>query len=368
MSWLEWHRASEVEAVAAHDLRRRGLYDNAELQFALAASHEQRALELVDSSKERTVSILAVSAVALWYKAREYQSAERLAVSALASMRLAGFARKQLQELLQAIWTEASMRDAGISLLPGQVTVSVSGGEVVVGAAPLDLIVEKVQTIQAMFYRTVEFLKGVEFRTRGAPRPEIQNACRPWIFQAAPGSYQFSVALREPEQPSLLEDDVNPREVAAHFLKIVRASAAGEGAALEEAVPEPKYRSTFLKLARNLVPNGRVFSKLEIRAVGEEATATFTPDSRVMINETLRPMSAQLLVGPDRNETVSGVLRAVHLDQGWIEIVQGTEALRIRTAGNAVDDVIGPMVNKKVAVRVERYRRQLRFIDIEVEE
>jgi hypothetical protein len=41
-------------------------------------------------------------------------------------------------------------------LLPGQVFFSVKGGDVVTGGAPLDLIVEKVQTIQPIFYRTIE--------------------------------------------------------------------------------------------------------------------------------------------------------------------------------------------------------------------
>lgn len=38
---------------------------------------------------------------------------------------------------------------------------SVKGGEVITGGAPLDLIVEKVQTIQSMFYRTVECIKDL---------------------------------------------------------------------------------------------------------------------------------------------------------------------------------------------------------------
>jgi hypothetical protein len=79
-------------------------------------------------------------------------------------------------------------------------------------------------------------------------------------------------------------------------------------------------------------------------------------------------MTATLMVGPDRRETIKGVLRAVHLDQDWISIVRDTETLRIVGLGDAIDDVIGPMVNKKVAVQITRRRRQLRFIDIESDE
>jgi hypothetical protein len=110
---------------------------------------------------------LAVSAGSLWFKARSYEMTEAFCLRVLSTMRLNDYAQRELKQLLQAVWTEGSMRRAGISLLPGQVTVSVSGGEVVVGAAPLDLIVEKVQTIQAMFFRTVEMVKGVALNRAG---------------------------------------------------------------------------------------------------------------------------------------------------------------------------------------------------------
>src|SRR5260370_32502841 len=117
----------------------------------------------------------------------------------LADPSIPQFARVDLRNLIQAIWTESSKRTANVSFLPGQVFVSVRGGDVIHGGAPLDLIVEKVQTIQAMFYRTIEFVRDMPLRRHGGPIHEIQESCRPWLFQAAPGSYQFSVAIQEPK-------------------------------------------------------------------------------------------------------------------------------------------------------------------------
>src|SRR5260370_33247705 len=114
----------------------------------------------------------------------------------LADPSIPQFARVDLRNLIQAIWTESSKRTANVPFLPGQVFVSVKGGEVITGGAPLELIVEKVQTIQSMFYRTVEFIQDKPLRRRGGPIREIQELCRPWLFQAAPGSYQFTVAIQ----------------------------------------------------------------------------------------------------------------------------------------------------------------------------
>ena len=50
--------------------------------------------------------------------------------------------------------------------------------------------------------------------------------------------------------------------------------------------------------------------------------------------------------------SLRGILRAVHLDQDWLEVTVDNSHLRVDRVGEAVDDVIGPMVNKAVIVRV----------------
>src|SRR5260370_31765834 len=97
----------------------------------------------------------------------------------LADPSIPQFARVDLRNLVQAIWTESSKKTANVNFLPGQVFVSVKGGEVITGGAPLDLIVEKVQTIQVMFSRTIEFINDVPLRRSGGLFREFPEACRP---------------------------------------------------------------------------------------------------------------------------------------------------------------------------------------------
>ena len=179
MSWAECHRRSEHLAAEAETAVRRGERDRGIVLYAQAAEAEVQGLSELDPSKTRTLGISAVSAVSLWYKARNYEQAEAVAYHWLATGLLPEFATEQLQILLQSIWSEAVRKRAGIQFAPGQVIVSVKGGEVLTGGAPLDLIVEKVQTVQSLFYRTAELLRGLPHRKRGAPSQEIQGICRP---------------------------------------------------------------------------------------------------------------------------------------------------------------------------------------------
>ena len=55
--------------------------------------------------------------------------------------------------------------------------------------------------------------------------------------------------------------------------------------------------------------------------------------------------------------------------QYWIEILEGTERIKIDQVGEAVDDVIGPMVNRPVIVQIVRDPDgSCHFRDIEADE
>jgi hypothetical protein len=230
MSWIAWHEVSERAAADAHLAIRQGNRQSALALFHQAAEAECKALKELEPGKNRTLGITVVSAVSLWFKADALSQAEQTAMRWLSSGQLPEFAARQLRELVQAIWIAEAMRNAGISFLPGQIIVSVKGGQTVPGGAPLDLIVEKVETVQALFYRTIEYLKGAPHRHRGGPALEIQEACRPWLFQTPLGSYQFSVAIQEPRQPDFFKErGPHPEQVAEHFMAVLKPGFAVPG-------------------------------------------------------------------------------------------------------------------------------------------
>jgi hypothetical protein len=367
VSWAELHKESERLATEAQlSLLAHNPGKTSEL-YKSAAEFEKRALDSLELSKVRTRGITAVSAVALWFKGGEYALAEQLACSMLADPLVPDFARADLRTLVHAIWTESTKKQAGVTFIPGQVFVSVKGGEVVTGGAPLDLVVDKVQAIQSMFYRTIEFLNGVSLRRVGRPTKELQEACRPWLFQSAPGSYQFSVAIQKPAQRDFFKQDVEPEQIAHHFLQIVSASSAGNTAELQELVPDEGYRDTFLKLTRNLAPTGKAFDRIELRGSGETRPVALGVEARALINQQLRKKANFPVAADGEFVELQGTLRAVHLDKDWLEVVVEGVPTHIEGLQDAVDDLIGPMVNRLVRVRAVRSGSQkLRFMDIEL--
>lgn len=372
MSWAEHHRESERLASEAEIAMRRGDIATAKNLYAKAAQSEAAALSFVGPDKSRTLGITAVSAAALWYHAGDLKEAARIAHYASTLSGLPAFAAAELRTLLQAIWNETAQREAGLSFVPGQVLVSVKGGQVITGGAPLDLIVDKVQTVQSIFYRTAEYLKALPLRKKGPPSKEVQQRCRPWIFQSAPGSYQFAVAVQKPAQSELFPgQDPEPEVLTEKFLAILKAAAEDPNDALKHEVQNEDYRVTFLKMTRNLAPTGKVFSEMEIRGAGDRAAVVLSPASRKLIAETLKGPSTPIDAQIDRPNSMvlKGVLRALNLDKDWLEVSVDGKSQPVKGVGEAVDDLIGPMVNREVNVRVQRGpRNSLEFIDIELDE
>lgn len=372
MSWSDAHRVSEELASEAHIALRQGDSHLAQALFLKAADAEEKALlQVSPTDKPRTFGITAVSAVALWYKGGELSKAEATAYRVLAhGDALEPFAVEQLRALLQTVWNARAQQAAGVKFVPGQVQVSVRGGEVVKGGAPLDLIVDKVQTIQSLFYRTTEWITKRPLRRKGPAPKEIQEICRPWLFQGVPASYQFVVAIERPKQIDAFDDKgLDPQLVASTFLSILENAVDDPAQGLSQIVPDPEYKAAFLKLTRNLTPTGKVFSQMEVKAAGDARRVVLIPGVRGTISETLRkeaPADTNLLEPIE----VKGVLRAVHLDQDWIEVQdENNKHVKINDVGEALDDVIGPMMNRPVTVRAGKDKNnKLHFRDIEAEE
>jgi hypothetical protein len=367
MAWLEHHKNSQALASAAHVAKMENDLAAAHSLFLKAGRAEMMALESLNpKEKSRTFSVTAVSTASLFYKGGDLRQAEMVAYSCLANDSILDFAANQLRDILQVVWNERAQAEAGIQFVPGQVSVTVNGGEVVRGGAPLDLILEKVQTVQSLFIRTTEFLKQIPLRTRGSATKEIQDMCRPWLFQGVPSSYQFIVAIEGPLQLNLLEEQpIGPELIASTFMTILERAIVDPEEALVAVVPDPGYRSTFLKLTRNLAPSGKRFEKMQIRSSDSDKPLLLTSATRQELAHTIKKQR-QVSESIDEEREFRGVLRAVHLDSDWLEILADNELVKITGVGEAVDDLIGPMVNHEVIVHTSRGKRGLlKFVDIE---
>jgi hypothetical protein len=125
-----------------------------------------------------------------------------------------------------------------------------------------------------------------------------------------------------------------------------------------------------LKLSRNLAPTGKTFESIELRGAAGDAPIALTPQDRKVINQTIknnRPTDAQDVQSVE--EEVLGTLRAVDLERDFLDVVVNGQSLHIVGLSDAMDDVIGPMVNKTVKVQIIRGGKgSPRFRDIELDD
>ena len=377
MAWLDHHKNSEQLAAEAEVLARSGDWDPARRFYAEAAAAEERALDSLDGDRWRTYGITAVSAVSLYYKSAQWDDARFLAHRCLGVRHLPDFASRQLEDLLVSI--QWGRDDPGIG--DGRILVSIKGGEIRHGGAPMDLVLEKAQRVRSLLYRTVEFVRELPHRREAEPGGDIRGLYRPWLFQSAPGSYQFAVALQEVRQLELFRPggddlvhrgDVSPELVVDRLLGILKACVESPDLRLQEVVSDSSYRSTFLKLTRDLAPTGRGrFTQLDIHSVGGDVPLVLVPAVRSAINDAIRRINVDAADPMDSGvpeEELRGVLRAVHLDRDWIEVMVDGRNVRVERMGEEVDDRIGPMVNQPVVVRVVRVGQALHFRDVELDD
>ena len=357
--WLA-QKSSEL-AFAAGRLRQSDLEGSRQL-YGKAARYAVDALALVPESKSRTRGILGYNAASLLFKAGEVDEASSLATRLLQEVS-DDYARNQLKAVVSAAWAEEAKRSAGVTFLPGQVAVSISGGKVVTGGAPLDLVLRQVKTVQQLFVRTIEFLSEVPFQGRGARMKMLDELCRPWIFQMPAGSYQFAIAIEEIQQLDFFREGILPEQVADKFIEVLGAAVSSDAAQLEGLVPDKQYRRSFVQLARRLSPTDGSYERLRVSSPTAPAEVKI---DREAVAATAQQM-ARLAPPLDRGEEVfvEGVLRALDLDKDWLIVDTGDGPVRVTGLEDALDDFIGALVNKRVGVKANRTGRSLRFIFID---
>ena len=211
--------------------------------------------------------------------------------------------------------------------------------------------------------------------TPGSRDPKIERCriptnsppTRPWLFQSTPGSYQFAVAIQKEYQQNFLTPVPTPEDVAECFLRILRVEIEDPEESLTEVVPDSDYRSTFLKLTRNLAPDGESCSRLDVQTVGDSLPISLGLDVRQDLGRVIRKTRQGNETPDSQTESLHGLLRAVDLDNDWLELAVDNERVRVIAVSEEVDDVIGPLVNRPVIVRVSLVGGKRKFLDIEPE-
>lgn len=373
------HAAAQELSARAELARRRGDIPAARDLYRQAAEIEQAALRTVPSEKPRTRGILAVSYAALLFKAAEYERAEA-EICALLASGLNAEHREQLRELLQVTWEEQQLARDSMQYSGDEILVALRGGEIGVGTAPADIAVHYMNGMNLLAFRAAEFDAGLDLRKHGPPSHAIQSVLQARATQPAAGSYRFTIRFVEPAQGTLFPEahvfkQPSPRRVSNVVVQVLRALERNDTSALEQAVPQADYRLALVRLARNVIPSGSALTEVEVRTAADSPTEAvyLRPAQRRAASEAIKVLSPPRTEAEAEQGTIEGILRALSLDNTWLEIRTEAGSQKVRIGPNELDDVIGPMVNRKVAARVHYApasrrsgRTSVRLIDIEL--
>lgn len=369
MSWREHHRRSEEIASEADIAMRSGNVRRAQELYQHAAAEERLAITALAPSKKRTFSISAVAITSLYFQGQLLDEAERAACEFFASDRISAWGQQELRTLLVSIHALKETDPIYAEEHPGMLSVSLRGGHIERGGAPASLISGIMKTLIDMLYRTVEHLDRRPYRRKSNVPADLRRRYQPWLTQLAPGSFRFGVGLHSPIQTSFLADDTRPaQQVSEELLNIVHGAANSSVQPINELIPAPDYRLKFLRLSRDLAPTERAqFERLALRDSAGYRPATLSRKSRKEINRVIRMNIEEAADDGSEADFITGTLRGLDLERDWIKVVHQGELITIKQAGEAIDDIIGSMVNNEVRVQVVKKQSGIyHFRDIEL--
>ena len=367
----EQHTIAQDLSTRAAILIAQGRTEDAQRLFVEAANHEAAALASIPSDRTRSRSVLSVSVASLLYKGVKLDDAERAIFGYLASGDLDAWAETQLRELLHVVADERLLMTTLARRYSGEsITVSLRGGEIGAGTGPLDLILEKAAGFRSLLYRMAEYVGRFPLRHHGPPPRELQDLIQARATEPAVGSYRLEIRLTESIQPDLFETQrVPPDELSERLFNFLECLTAGSAKDLEESVPEPDYRKALLQLTRNIVPGGKRIREIGIyRKTHDRLQAVYLTDALPPKIRVALPRQEPLT---EEHTICHGILRALDLDKNWLTLTleDGTH-VTCDTEPEMLDDVVGPMVNKRVQVsgplRLKRGQSRLVVSEIEL--
>jgi hypothetical protein len=377
-------RAQKLASEASFALKE-GREAEAVKLYARAAEYEQKALEALPRTKARTWNILAVSYASLLYKARLFEDAELVLYAFLAQRDLQTFARRQLRELLDVVLDEQALPN-GYRYSGDEIVFTLRGSDIGRGTAPFDLVLQKAAEVKNVVARTAELQGEFPFRQSGPPPKEVSDFLQSRATQPIAGSYKFGLKLVEARQLNLLSPPrLRAADVSDRLFQFAKAACSEAPAARDELkriVPSDDYRRVMLRLLRNVIPTEKGLTEVELSraSITPETSEAPTIETLILPRSTRKVVSEKLredsppAEDPTRVVELRGTLRALHLNEHWLVVVlDDGEERHCETPASVLDDVVGPMVNRRVHIRTEEISRtsgrpRTKLLDIDLDE
>jgi hypothetical protein len=333
---LEDPRRAKVEAyaqAAETAWRAKGHKDSDDL-FAKAAAIEEEVAREVPAASPRTRSVLAISAVALWYKARNYARAKRTAYTFLATEAgLTTQGRSALEELVDRCSREHEIASLGADPTMALVEIKLDGGDVAKGVAPANVVRDRRAAGLRLLMRSADLEAKLPYRERGESELEADEQIQIYEAPALAASYglRFYVTTgRQQRIPS--EQKATPERVVERFLDLAAAAGTEDaGEALRARVSDAQYARSFVRDFAEIAPDGEQVGRVVCSSPSwkiRTAAAVLEPKHRQKLKSAASPTPTERRL---EGTPVEGRLLKFTQQRGdrWIEIEGADEKSRL---------------------------------------
>lgn len=329
---------------------------------------------LHDLGAEPTRSVLFRSAAALARDCGLFTEAEKLIYKGLAGQPPAEIVG-ELQDLLEQVSFHRHLELRGVELGEEEVQMAISGKSVGFGMAPTNVVLTRVQSTEALLYRTAERKSMRPYRDRG--RRDTQLAQNLELYMSVPRAACFAVTFRVGGSPQQFLPGFSPtEEVIDELLDCLQLYTQGDESQLKERIQEDAYYRNFVGLARSLQPDGAKVNMVGFTAMRRGAIKQV---AMTQASSELPPLNPQDVL-PDQTAKAKSDLELVQLrgelliadatkrsgdKSGEIEIVTpGNVRVKVVVPPGLMSDIVKPLWESEVEVTGTRKGKKVHLTHI----
>lgn len=319
--------------------------------------------------------LLYRSAASLAYNGDSYDEAERLIAHGLIGFPPAEI-KEELKDLYENINFKRHLHQQGIVLSNNSWTMTIYGNATSYGGTSVEPLMLRVEKITALFYRTVERLLGLEYRTSGSTKKEIKDTYGLYVNAFAPSSFAVAFQIAAPDpQPSLFENQqeerkrVEPDSVVDEVMRCFEILESARPENLKKRIPDKTYYQNFVGIAKEIAPDGDDIKFVGFNALrGEKEWPVALRKRRQQITDTF---SVPEIPSEDRTlpTTLTGVLTFANSPLGkkfgTVKLIDAdTRAHLIKVPIALMKDVVQPYYEERVVIICDSKNNRLYLNDI----
>jgi len=362
----ELHERAMEYADLALISRMNGDEIKAKEQFNLALKLEaEAAFTFKDRNVEPTRSVLFRSAASLAFQGGAIREAEQLAAYGLAGNPPNEIAN-ELRELLDKINFNRHLDLKGIFLGSNEFQFSIAGRAIDAGIAPSDAVIERLEKIKAIIYRTFERLFGKgDYRSGGiSPFTKLYPS---YVTVPRERSFAMTIKIAHPDQPPLpgMENYDMPSQVVQEVLDCIEILDQKGEERLRQRIVTPAYYNNFISLINKIAPDGDDISTVGFTTMvnGKERRVALArsqeeiSDIPMLLTENIIDrikgervqVNGRLLFADALKQVNTGVIKLRKDDGKILQII----------VPEGMDDIVGPLWSQRVTVTGTKSKNKL---------